>query len=323
MGQKRHGPFKERKWRGAAILLLVAGFYHTAIFINYWRNVNYTNIPAFITYKMNISHQVSSHNDVNIIHPPFLLQRFSELQQIETIAQKDPQLGPCYKEKLLFPDVSNNICQELSCFWSSAAGKNIDLDTNLLLPSTAVDRCPLPCGGQKAVSTYSKPTVSFIITMHNHAHITSQCIIELFRTSQEVDSAEFVVIDDGSDEDISAVITTLQNLKDLFGLNVTFYRNEWQLGYGPANSKGVELASGKYIALINNDAFVLKGWLSSLVWTLQHRPNVGVVGPLFVNENGIIQEAGGVIYQSGYSSKCMIGCALKLSLLLFHILSII
>jgi hypothetical protein len=112
--QKRlgHGPFKDRKWRGTAILLLIAGFCHTAIFINYWRNVNYTNIPAFITYKMDISHQVSSHDDVNITPPTLHLQRFSELQQIEAIAQKDPQLGPCYKGKLLFPDERNNICQE-------------------------------------------------------------------------------------------------------------------------------------------------------------------------------------------------------------------
>jgi hypothetical protein len=251
--------------------------------------------------------QVSSQDDDVKIAPPTPLQRFSKLLQIENIAQKDPQLGSCYKGKLIFPDGSHNICQEIGCLWSSAAGQNIDLDTNLLLPSTAaaVERCPLPRGGQKAVGASGKPTVSFIITMHNHAYITSQCIIELFRTSHEVDSAEFIVIDDGSDEDISAVITTLHKLRDLFGLKVTFYRNEKSLGYGPANTKGIELSSGKYIALINNDAFVLKGWLSSLVWTLQHRPKVGMVGPLFVNADGIIQEAGGVVYQSGFSSKCV------------------
>lgn len=312
MGWRSQGKMNNRNWREVTLLLLlllIAGFYHTALLLI--RKVKYNSSSSPAAYKIIIAHQVRRshhhhhHEIVTSPAPPH--QRFSKLLQLESTAQKNPQLGPCYKGNLLFPDNDDNtICEDLDCLWSVSAGKNIDfIDGNLLSPRTATHKqCPLPRGGQTGGS--GKPTVSFIITMHNHVYITSQCIIELFRTSQEVDSAELIVIDDGSDDDSSVVVNILQNLNTLFDLKVTYHRNEKPLGYGPANSKGIELASGKYIALINNDAFVLRGWLSSLLWTVRHLPNVGMVGPLFVNEAGIIQEAGGVIYQSGFTSKCVL-----------------
>jgi hypothetical protein len=62
-------------------------------------------------------------------------------------------------------------------------------------------RCSLPRGGQAPVPWGRRPHVTFILTMHNHAYVTAQCLLELFRTSHEVPSAEYVVIDDGSTED--------------------------------------------------------------------------------------------------------------------------
>jgi len=40
--------------------------------------------------------------------------------------------------------------------------------------------------------------VSFIIPMHDHVSITLECLLNLLRYADEIPSAEYVLVDDGS-----------------------------------------------------------------------------------------------------------------------------
>jgi hypothetical protein len=40
--------------------------------------------------------------------------------------------------------------------------------------------------------------VSFIIPMHDHVSITLECLLNLLRFADEIPSAEYVLVDDGS-----------------------------------------------------------------------------------------------------------------------------
>ena len=82
---------------------------------------------------------------------------------------------------------------------------------------------------------------------------------------------------------------TVERLQLLFGAEVVHMRNEKALGYGQANTKGIEAARGEYVALINNDMFVVKGWLTAILETFRLRPKAGMVGPLFLGRNNIVQ----------------------------------
>lgn len=46
---------------------------------------------------------------------------------------------------------------------------------------------------------------------------------------------------------------TLQRLTDIFKIRAKYKRNEEAVGFGLANAQGIHMATGKYIALINND----------------------------------------------------------------------
>ena len=50
-----------------------------------------------------------------------------------------------------------------------------------------------------------------------------------------------------------ACMQTMWRLKKLFNVQIKYKRNNEAVGYGPANTEGIHLATGKYIVLINND----------------------------------------------------------------------
>lgn len=231
----------------------------------------------------------------------YTLARAPAVVHLERRVDVDPMLGICFNEKPVLQNVPEDVCQELQCLWVEDLQLNIDIARNPLrvLPGPSevkASRCSLPKGGQKRPSSGERVHISFILTMHNHPTITAQCLLELFRTAREVPSAEYVIIDDGSTEDTSPLLQTMWRLEQLFGIQVKYRRNEQAVGYGPANANGIHLASGKYIALINNDMFVVKGWLTAVMQTFETTPNAGIVGPMFMGTNDLITEAGGLIF---------------------------
>ncbi len=145
--------------------------------------------------------------------------------------------------------------------------------------------------------------VSFVITFKNNIQQTMQCLLELFRTAREADSVEFVVVDDGSTTDTSDLTEFGRRISLFFGVPFRVFRNEKSLGYGAANTLGVQHAVGKYIVLMNNDAFVTPGWLFALLKTYETVPKVGIAGPLFMSSKGTIMEAGGIILSNGAAAN--------------------
>ena len=102
------------------------------------------------------------------------------------------------------------------------------------------------------------------------------------RTAREASSAEYILVDDGSTEDISIAVDTGQQLQHLFGIAFRLVRNELPTGYGPANNAGVQAATAKLIALLHCDAHVINGWLQPLIETIKTSSNVGMVCPTHI-----------------------------------------
>lgn len=59
------------------------------------------------------------------------------------------------------------------------------------------------------------------------------------------------------------------------------------------------------ILLLNDDTVVMPGWLEALTHTAYSESNIGIVGSKLVYPNGVLQEAGSVIYQDG--TGCNVG----------------
>jgi GT2 family glycosyltransferase len=65
------------------------------------------------------------------------------------------------------------------------------------------------------------------------------------------------------------------------------------LGYGPANNVGLEVARGEYICFLNSDVFPAEpNWLEYMLKTARTDPSIGIVGALLVFEDETTQHDG-------------------------------
>src|SRR2546421_9392744 len=99
---------------------------------------------------------------------------------------------------------------------------------------------------------------SIVIPVHNQAFYSRVCLTSLER---EQGGAEVVVVDNGSTDGTPAL---LEEWSDPDG-GRRFVRCDANRGFGPACNAGAELATGELMVFLNNDTFVLRGWLSNLL----------------------------------------------------------
>lgn len=135
------------------------------------------------------------------------------------------------------------------------------------------------------------PEVSIVILNWNKTHTTAQCVAMLHQYTEK--QFEIIVVDNGSE------FSEFINLQKLCGGRSKIIRLKSNKFFGEANNLGVEEAKGKYIMLLNNDAFVTPNWLSPLYEELTKNEEIGLVGPKFLFPNGQLQEAGGIMSACG------------------------
>ena len=97
------------------------------------------------------------------------------------------------------------------------------------------------------------------------------------RTAREASSAEYILVDDGSTEDVSVAVDTGRQLQHLFGVAFRLVRNDKPTGHGSASNAGVQAATAKFVALLHCDAHVINGWLRPLIRTIKSSSSVGMV----------------------------------------------
>ena len=226
---------------------------------------------------------------------------------LENHINKHDDLGACHEGKPIIEDVEELFCAPLRCLISPITGEMIDVDARPLWPllknAGRETPCLKPSGGQSRTSSKHRPQVSIIMPVHNNVLSAAQSILELFRTAHEVPSAQFIVVNDGSTEDFSSVHFVIARLQKLFGIDVTLLRSPTNHGFSAAVRAGLLQSKGKWIVLVNSDVFVGKGWLKMLHATAEKSPRVGIVGPLFLGNGMIVQEAGGIVFRDGSAAN--------------------
>jgi GT2 family glycosyltransferase len=80
----------------------------------------------------------------------------------------------------------------------------------------------------------------------------------------------FVVDNDSRDGSVEMVETEFPNVRIL--------RSRVNLGFGAANNLAMEIAQGRYIVLLNSDAFLCPGALSLSVQHMDQQPKIGLAG---------------------------------------------
>lgn len=95
--------------------------------------------------------------------------------------------------------------------------------------------------------TDALPTISVIIPTFNRAHLICDALDSVAAQSRSVD--EIVVVDDGSDDDTKAVVLDWATRR---AVPLRYVRQD-QAGGNAARNRGIDEATGRYIAFLDSD----------------------------------------------------------------------
>lgn len=127
------------------------------------------------------------------------------------------------------------------------------------------------------------PDLSVIVVSFNTAHLLMPMRRALLASEGGM-NVQTIVIDNASQDESVAV------LEREFG-DSTVVLNTSNIGFGRANNQALPLATGRYLLLLNTDAFVAPDTLVSTVNYMDEHPECGVLGVRLAGRNGDLQPA--------------------------------
>ncbi|MDP2982141.1 MAG: glycosyltransferase family 2 protein [Candidatus Latescibacter sp.] len=144
------------------------------------------------------------------------------------------------------------------------------------------------------------PLVSVVVVCFNGLDITRQCLKSIF--SQDYQPLEIIVVDNGSQEDISGMVSREFPRARLIRLPEN-------IGFAGGHNRGIEAAQGKYAAIINNDAVASPAWIRAMVEEAGTDERIGAVSTIIMDGSrpGFLDSCGVGIALDGMSRQAMRG----------------
>ena len=133
------------------------------------------------------------------------------------------------------------------------------------------------------------PKVSILLILFNQAPLTFRCLRSLALESSV--PFEVIMIDNNSQDETAEIIKRVSGVEYCF--------NNENLGFLKAVNQAAGMASGEHLLLLNNDAALLPGTLANAVSRLESNDKFGAVGGKIILVDGLLQEAGSIIWQDG------------------------
>ena len=123
--------------------------------------------------------------------------------------------------------------------------------------------------------------VSVVVVNYNTAHLLHEMRDALTR-SQGALKLQTIVIDNASRDDSAEVLR-----RDFSDAELIF--NSRNVGFGRANNQALPLVTGRYVLLLNTDAFVSPGTLTQTVAYMDAHPEAGILGVRLIGRDGVLQ----------------------------------
>jgi GT2 family glycosyltransferase len=123
--------------------------------------------------------------------------------------------------------------------------------------------------------------VSIVIVSFNTLAVLRECLLSVQCETGSL-SVQVIVVDNASTDGSPAMIE--QEFPD-----IVLIRSEINLGFGRANNLGFEAARGRYVVLLNSDAFLTEGSLERSVAHMDANPQAGLGGARLIGRDGSMQ----------------------------------
>ena len=135
-------------------------------------------------------------------------------------------------------------------------------------------------------------SVSIIVPVYNQWDYTYLCLKSISENTEGI-SYEVIIADDNSSDETVNIEKYVKNVKII--------RNKNNLGFLRNCNNAAKQALGKYILFLNNDTEVQKDWLKNLLQLMESDDKIGIAGPKFIYPDGILLEAGCIMWKDGES----------------------
>jgi len=148
----------------------------------------------------------------------------------------------------------------------------------------------------------SEITISIIIPTKDKANLLKNCINSIIQKTT-YKNFEIIIMDNNShEEETFLYFRELKKYK-----NIKIVKANYPFNWSKINNHGIEEAKGEIYIFLNNDTEIItKNWLEKLAGDAL-RPEIGVVGPLLLYKNGLIQHAGVVVGLGGWADELFKG----------------
>ncbi len=123
--------------------------------------------------------------------------------------------------------------------------------------------------------------VSIIVVNWNAQDLLRKCLQCVQTTVQQV-TYEIIVVDNASTDGSQAMV------RNEFPAVIQI-ENSDNAGFTRANNQGIAISQGRYILLLNSDAFVENHTIDAMVEFMDNHPEAGMSGCKLLNEDGSLQ----------------------------------
>ncbi|MBP7509223.1 MAG: glycosyltransferase [Prolixibacteraceae bacterium] len=137
--------------------------------------------------------------------------------------------------------------------------------------------------------TETNPELSIILVLYNKAELTLACLESLVKS--EYQKFEIIIVDNNSSDKTKELLETISGAKIIL--------NDSNLHFLRANNQAIELVKGKYLLFLNNDTELPEKTITRVINTIKSIPECGAVGAKIILPEGVLQEAGSIIWNDG------------------------
>jgi N-acetylglucosaminyl-diphospho-decaprenol L-rhamnosyltransferase len=123
--------------------------------------------------------------------------------------------------------------------------------------------------------------LSILIVNYNSPELLPRLFASLKSATKHL-SHEIVFVDNASLADCKAIVMSLAP-------KAKFIQNSTNVGFGRANNQALEMAQGKFVLLLNTDAFISEDTLLKTYSYMLANPVCGILGVKLVGRDGSIQ----------------------------------
>lgn len=129
----------------------------------------------------------------------------------------------------------------------------------------------------------TQPMLSVIILNYNDAILTAKCVDYVVDSAKKAGiDVQIIIVDNSADK-------TAEELKKLLPSDALIIENIENQGFSKANNQGIKLSEGKYVLLLNNDAFINPECLINGMNYINQNMDCGIWAPKLVGEDGQFQ----------------------------------